>query len=129
MVVDLDPSTTIGAIFTLLAGAGLWIRKERASWAQNNELVAKTKYTTKKVDNEIEYLRQLNDELNDLRKTVITHTNKIASLESLYVPVKQHIDNLVLCELCQISNKPILTALDNALAKVSSGELAHGHNH
>ena len=129
MIVDLDPGTTVGAILTFLAGAGLWIRKERTSWAQNNELVAKTKYTTKKVDSEIEYLDKLNSELNDMRKIIIVHTNKIASLEALYVPIKQHVDNLILCEPCQVANKPILNALDSALAKINAGEDDHGHKH
>ncbi len=126
MIANLDPTTTVGLIITALTGIGFWIRRERASWAQNDAQVAESKYSTAKTTSELAYLEKLNVELNDLRRIVITHTNKIASLESLYVPIKQHVDNIVLCETCTVNNKLIINALHNALDKVGEPD---GHNH
>lgn len=126
MLVNIDPETLTEVVLTALAGIGLWIRKEKTSWAQNNEFVAKSKLSTEVAASELEYLTKMHDELNELRKTVIVHTSKIAFLESLYIPIKQHVDNLTLCDVCQTNNKQILTALDSALAKAVPKEDSSG---
>jgi hypothetical protein len=121
-----------GAIVGFVVTAGWWFRRERVESAKASEDVAAANAGTAKHEGqsaEIESLRvrvsTLDAAFVDQAAKVAELTKKVTALEASRIGAAMHIGNLLLCDPCQIKNKPILNAIDKALNDVD-GEHEYG---
>lgn len=109
-------------IIGLIATAGWWFRRERVESAKATEDVAASKAGTAKHEGqsaEIESLRvrvsTLDSAFVDQAAKVAELTKKVTALEASRIGAAMHMGNLLLCDPCQVKNRPILNAIDKAL--------------
>lgn len=109
--------TVLGGIVTAVTGGIFWARNNRTANSK-----AKADQAANYADAAVH--QGQGDEIVDLRKRIsaldtafVSHSARIALLEAVIVGADTHIDNLVLCKECTKTNKSILDAMVELLAK------------